>query len=137
MNRRKFIRDGCAACVSATALTGILTSCQATRYITGSLGKDGLMINKDEFLVKGNNKDAYHSFLIIRNDALQYPVCIYRINENEYSALWMSCTHQGAELQASGDRLQCSAHGSEFTNKGIVAKGPADKDLRVFPVTIN
>ena len=49
----------------------------------------------------------------------------------------MQCTHQGAELQASGDMLQCPAHGSEFNNKGTVTNGPADTDLRTFPVTVN
>jgi Rieske Fe-S protein len=137
MDRRKFIKESCAACLSAAALTGVFASCQTTRYVSGSLGKDGLMINRDEFILKGNKKEQYRSFLIVRNEALQYPICIYRINENEYSALWMSCTHQGAELQASGDRLQCTAHGSEFTNTGKVSNGPADKDLRAFPVTIN
>jgi Rieske Fe-S protein len=137
MNRRKFLQNSCAACLSATALSGILSSCQATRYVAGSLGKDGLTIDINEFILKGNKKEAHRSFLIVRNDALQYPICIYRFNENEYTALWMSCTHQGAELQASGDRLQCTAHGSEFTNQGKVTNGPADKDLRSFPVTIN
>lgn len=137
MDRRKFIKNSCAACLSATAVTGILSSCQTTRYVSGSLGKDGLTINLDEFILNGNNKENYRPFLIVRNEALQYPICIYRINKNEYSALWMSCTHQGTELQASGDRLQCTAHGSEFTSKGKVSNGPADKDLRTFPVTIN
>src|SRR6185436_6880190 len=118
MNRRKFLQNSCAACLSATALSGILASCQATRYVAGSLGKDGLTIGINEFVVNGNNKETYRSFLIVRNEALQYPICVYRFSENEYTALWMSCTHQGAELQASGDRLQCSAHGSEFTNHG-------------------
>ena len=49
----------------------------------------------------------------------------------------MRCTHQGTELQASGDRLQCPAHGSEFDNKGTVKTGPADKALRSFPVTVS
>ena len=137
MNRRKFLQNSCAACLSATALSGILASCQATRYVAGSLGKDGLTIGVNEFVVNGNNKETYRSFLIVRNEALQYPICVYRFSENEYTALWMSCTHQGAELQASGDRLQCSAHGSEFTNHGKVSNGPADRDLRSFPVTIN
>jgi Rieske Fe-S protein len=40
-------------------------------------------------------------------------------------------------LQSSGDYLHCPAHGSEFNNRGKVVNGPADKDLRIFPVTIN
>lgn len=51
-------------------------------------------------------------------------------------ALLMECTHQGAELQVFGDKLQCAAHGSEFSNKGIVESGPASTDLRKFPVRI-
>ena len=82
-------------------------------------------------------KASYRAFIIVRNEALQYPICVFRFNENEYSALWMQCTHQGAELQASGDFLQCTAHGSEFSNTGKVTNGPADKDLRTFPVTVN
>jgi len=48
----------------------------------------------------------------------------------------MRCPHQGEELQVFGDRLECPAHGSEFNNKGIVQNGPADSNLRTFPVTI-
>jgi nitrite reductase/ring-hydroxylating ferredoxin subunit len=47
------------------------------------------------------------------------------------------CTHQGAELNASGDFLQCPAHGSELINKGKVKSGPSDKELRTFPVVIS
>ena len=114
-----------------------LSSCTATRYISGTVGNDGLFVDPNEFVTKQNGKTIYRSFIIVRNDALQYPVCLYRFNDSEYSALWMSCTHQGTELQASGDRLQCTAHGSEFDNKGAVKNGPADKALRSFPVTIS
>ena len=55
---------------------------------------------------------------------------------DEYSALWMKCTHQGSELQASGDHLHCPSHGSEFNNKGTVSQGPAEKNLKSFPVSV-
>jgi Rieske Fe-S protein len=137
MDRRKFIKNTCTACISATALAGALSSCTATKYISGTLGKDGLTVDVDEFVTRQNGKQSYRSYIIIRNEALQYPVCVYRLNDKEYSALWMSCTHQGTELQVSGDYLQCTAHGSEFDNKGTVKNGPADRNLRNFPVTIS
>jgi Rieske Fe-S protein len=136
MNRKDFIINSCAVCLSATAISSLFTSCTATKYISGTLGKDGLTVNKDEFKIKQKGNTAYRSFIIIQNDALQYPICIYRLSDQEYSALWMQCTHQGAELNASGDFLQCPAHGSEFSNKGKVMNGPADNNLRIFPVTI-
>lgn len=136
MNRKDFIINSCTACLSATAISALFTSCTATKYISGNLGKEGLMVSKDEFKIKQKANTAYRSFIIVRNDSLQYPICVYRFSDQEYSALWMQCTHQGSELQASGDFLQCPAHGSEFNNKGLVTNGPADSSLRTFPVTV-
>ena len=137
MNRRNFIKQSCTACLSITAISVIATSCVATKYMTGNLVKDGLVLNKEDFKIKQNGGTAYSSFIIVRNDALKFPVCVYRFSDNEYSALWMQCTHQGAELQASGDTLTCPAHGSEFDNKGSLRNGPADANLKSFPVTVN
>lgn len=136
MNRKEFILQGCALCVSGAVLSSLFTSCSATKYLEGKLGNDGLTIGKEAFRVTDRAGSAYRSFIIVRNEALQFPICIYRLGENEYSALWMKCTHQGAELQASGDVLQCPAHGSEFNHKGQVTNGPAGNDLRTFPVVI-
>jgi Rieske Fe-S protein len=137
MNRRNFIKSGCTACLSFTALSFLATGCAATKYITGNLGKDGLTLTKDDFKIKQKGGTAYTTFIIVRNDSLQFPICVYRFSDNEYSALWMKCAHQGAELNASGDVLQCPAHGSEFNNRGQVTNGPANANLRTFPVIVN
>ena len=137
MHRRDFIKSGCTACLSFAALSTVVGSCSPVKYISGTVGKDGLTINKDDFMIKQKGGTSYSSFIIVRNDSLQYPICVYRFDEQQYSALWMKCTHQGAELQASGDVLQCPAHGSEFNNKGLVKTGPADMNLRTFPVIVS
>ncbi len=137
MNRRDFIKNSCTACLSVTVLSSLASSCTSIRYTGGKLGKDGITLNKAEFKIKQKGSIAYSSFIIVRNDALKYPICVYRYNDTEYTALWMKCTHQGAELQALGDVLHCPAHGSEFNNKGQVINGPADSNLRAFPVAVN
>ena len=137
MDRKDFIINSCAACLSATALSGLLTSCKSTQYISGTLNNDGVTVDTVDFKMVRKGKASYRSFIIVRNETLQYPICVYRFSDSEYSALWMQCSHQGTELQASGDFLQCTAHGSEFSNKGKVTNGPADKDLRTFPVMVN
>jgi len=109
----------------------------STQFVAGKLGKDGISVNIDDFKVKQKGGTAYSSFIIVRNESLKFPICLYRISENEYRALWMQCTHQGAELQASGDVLQCNAHGSEFNNRGEVRTGPADRALKTFPVKVD
>src|SRR4030095_5906305 len=137
MNGKEFLVKSCTACVTGAGISSLFNSCTPTRYILGKLEKDGLRINKNDFRLSQKDNAAYRSFIIIRNDALQYPICVYRFSDEEYSALWMKCTHQGTELNASGDFLQCPAHGSEFNNKGQVTNGPANVNLRTFPVTVN
>lgn len=136
MKRRDFIKNSCAACVSFAALPMIFGSCASLNNISGIMVKDGLTVSTEDFKISDKGSSAYRSFIIVRNDALKYPICIYRFNEKQYSALWMKCAHQGAELQASGDFLQCPAHGSEFNNKGMVTNGPASTNLKSFPVTV-
>jgi len=65
---------------------------------------------------------------------LRYPICVYRMNEKEYNALLMRCTHKRNKLTVYGDKLHCAAHGSEFDKYGNVTKGPAATQLRTFPV---
>jgi Rieske Fe-S protein len=134
MDRKEFIIKSCTACLGAIAFSGILSSCKATRYATGRLTKDGILLDIKEFAINDDKK--YHSYIIVRNDALLFPICIYRFGENDYAAIWMQCAHQGAELNVAGDYLQCPAHGSEYNNRGKVTHGPADRDLRTFPVTL-
>jgi Rieske Fe-S protein len=137
MDRRNFIRKGCMACLGAAGVTHMLASCHSLQAINGKLDENGLWVDSNDFLVNQQGKVTYRSYIIVRNEALQYPVCVYRFNDTEYTALWMQCTHQGTELQASGNLLHCPAHGSEFSNRGKVLNGPADRDLRYFPVTIS
>ena len=136
MDRRNFLKKSCSACLSLTVISSMVSSCVSTKYVSGKVAKDGITIDKDDFKIKQKGGTAYSSFVIVRNEILKYPICIYRINDDEYTALWMRCTHQGTELQASGDVLQCSAHGSEFNSKGQVRNGPANTALRTFPVRV-
>lgn len=137
MKRRDFIKQGCTACLTATSLAAVISSCKPTHYISGTLHQDGLLVNIKEFETSQQGKQGWRPYIIVRNEALIAPVCIYRFSDTDYSALWMKCTHQGAELLAAGSYLQCPAHGSEFDSKGQVTSGPAITNLRSFPVTVN
>lgn len=74
--------------------------------------------------------------LIVEVQGLPAPVVVFRNAAGECTALLMRCTHRGAELQLAGDRLDCPAHGSVFTDQGNVLEGPADVPLHRFPVTV-
>jgi Rieske Fe-S protein len=136
MKRREFLINSCAACLSVTAIASLLPSCGSSKFISGKLNNDGLLLNVDEFISVKNKKTSFHQYLIVRNEELKYPICVYRISDTEYKALWMQCTHQGTELQVAGNYLHCPAHGSEFNDQGKVFTGPAAIDLRSFPVLL-
>ncbi|MEP7129348.1 MAG: Rieske 2Fe-2S domain-containing protein [Chitinophagales bacterium] len=136
MQRRDFIKTSCIACLSGIALSVFLESCGTTNHITANISGSDLIIPLDAFQHLKNDQLQFKKYLVVQNDSLQYPICIYRLDEKNYTALWMRCTHQGAELQVFGDKLQCPAHGSEFSNTGIVSSAPATENLKTFPVTI-
>lgn len=134
MHRKEFIKNCGFACIGSSAITGLLQGCSSTKILQGSISGSDLLIPLKEFEIKSKAETKFKTYLLIQNDMLQYPVCVFRLRENEYTALWMRCTHQGTELQVFGDKIQCPAHGSEFDNKGNMQNGPAITGLRTFPV---
>jgi len=93
MNRKDFILKSCVACTSMTLLSGFIESCTTVRFASGSLNDNGILVDLKEFDTK---KDSKRTYVIVRNEALQFPICVYRLDDNNYSALLMQCTHQGA-----------------------------------------
>ena len=136
MDRKDFIKNCGVACIGGVGLAAMLQSCGATKLMSGQIAGDNLIVPVSDFETKNGKGIYFKKYIVVQNDLLQYPVCVYRFNENDYAALWMRCTHQGTQLQVFGDRLQCPAHGSEFDNRGGLQNGPAEVKLRTFPVTI-
>ena len=136
MDRKDFIKACGMGCIGGMGFT-LLQGCSITKkMLSGKIEGDNMIIPLSEFETRNNRNIYLKKYIVAQNDLLQYPICIYRLNDNEYTALWMRCTHQGTELQVFGDKLQCPAHGSEFNNKGNVHNGPADQGLRTFPVIV-
>lgn len=136
MNRKAFLKTCGWGCVGLMAGVSGLSSCAGTRYLPAVLEEGFILVPMDAFLVNKEGQIRYRPYVVAHNESLQYPIGVFRISDTDYKALWMRCTHQGTELQVFGDRLQCPAHGSEFTNTGAVQNGPADSPLRTFAVQI-
>ncbi|MEJ1237013.1 Rieske (2Fe-2S) protein [Chryseolinea sp. T2] len=133
MQRKEFIKQ-CTGCLGLMVAPALLQSCSGTKYLNAAIEDSDMIVPIDAFADKGNG--SFRSYVVLENEILQFPICVYRISADDYKALWMQCTHQGNELQVFGDMLQCPAHGSEFTRTGAVQNGPAYMSLRTFPVTV-
>lgn len=113
-----------------------MSGCATQKYVNALVKGDNLEVPLASFHKMKQGEMMYLDSLIVRNPSLQYPICVFRLSDNEYEAFLMKCTHQGTELRLFGDVLQCSAHGSEFDKNGNVTTGPASQKLRRFPITI-
>ena len=123
--------------MSGSLMLTLLNSCSSTKITTANISGSNMIVPLKDFEIAKGGQKEFKKYIVVQNEKLQYPICVYRLDENNYQALWMRCTHQGTELQVFGDKLQCPAHGSEFTNTGTVQNGPAADPLRNFPVTIS
>jgi Rieske Fe-S protein len=133
MHRKEFIRTCGMACLGAAFLGVTFEGCSGSKMIAGVMDPSGLLVPLSAF---DQDKNSFRKYVVVQHEKLKYPICVYRFGAASYTALLMRCTHQGAELQVFGDRLECPAHGSRFSNEGVVENGPADTNLRSFPVKI-
>ncbi len=136
MDRKEFIRTCGFACLGGATLAVLLESCAGTNYFAQTnYVNNQIAIPKNEFIKVTKDKSIQRKYVLVRHDKFSYPICVYKLDEENYSALLMQCTHKGCELQAQGDFLICPCHGSEFTNQGVVQNPPAEQDLQTLKIS--
>lgn len=135
MERRDFIRTSCLACLGGSAVAMALQGCSSTYYAKQvDFSQNSLVIKKNEFVEIKKNQQVMRGVVVAKYEKLGFPIAVFRLGEDQYTAVYLECTHQGNEVQPHGDYLVCEGHGSEFDNKGKVTQGPAEKPLRAFEV---
>ena len=127
MNRKEFIRTCSIVCAGGAAFSVLLQSCKTAFYAPNIISNNTIIIKKIYL--------AQNTSSVIKNDKLRTPVYLTKINEGEYLAVLMYCTHKGCELNVAGTNLVCPCHGAEFSTAGKVLSPPADKDLQRYSVT--
>lgn len=136
MDRKEFIKTCGLTCAGAMVFTTLLQSCAGTNYFARtSLENNKIIIRKTEFVLTQKNKTIQRKYVLLKTDKYHFPICVYKLNEENYSALLLECTHRGCELEPHTEYLSCPCHGSEFTNTGIVQHPPAEENLKTFIIT--
>jgi len=129
-SRREFIRGMAGATTALCCGIGITTffeSCASVAQLQLPIIDNSIKLETSIF----EDKD----FVVIKNNRLPAPIYIHKEDDN-YLASLMLCTHRQCELNVTGTFLSCPCHGSEFSNKGKLLKGPADKDLQHFKLKV-
>ncbi|MFV8271285.1 Rieske (2Fe-2S) protein [Flavobacterium sp. GT2N3] len=136
MDRKQFFKTCGFGCLAGITGITILQSCSTSQIITAPIEGSDILVQITDFEIKNKKETEFKKYIIVQNEILKSPICVYRFEATDYAAMLMTCTHQGAQLQVFGDKLQCPAHGSEFNNRGGLENGPANTDLRKFPIVI-
>jgi len=133
MDRKGFIKSCGMACLGGSAMAVLLESCATGSYFAKSNNtQNQIIIPKSEFISFSKGKTNDRKYVLVKHEKFSYPICIYKLDEENYSALLMQCTHKGCELKPQGNYLACPCHGSEFDNKGVVQNPPAEQNLQNF-----
>ncbi len=133
MERRDFIKSACLTCLGSIGTAWLFQACTPQKYITNSVIKDNkLVVKKSEFTTVKKDKSIEQKFILIKPALMPFPIAVYKLNENEYKALYLQCTHQGCELSPHETMMVCPCHGAEFNPNGEVTTGPAETNLKTF-----
>jgi nitrite reductase/ring-hydroxylating ferredoxin subunit/cytochrome c553 len=80
---------------------------------------------------------------VVPVDVAGRPLLLIRTTEDAIVALSRICTHTQCDMSPrisgrwDGSKLDCTCHGSQFAADGKVLKGPATRDLAVYPVSFD
>jgi Rieske Fe-S protein len=125
--RREFLKDSCTACLG-TAFLGLtfstLSSCSSLPIYKTDLSKKRVDVPLTNF--------AESNLVIVRDVQVPYDILLVKKSEQEYTAIYMKCTHRENPVTATKSGLFCSEHGSAFDLDGKVTKEPATEPLKKF-----
>jgi Rieske Fe-S protein len=132
MERRIFIRSSCNACLlfATGLLIPALSGCGPAPYQVFQTE-----VSNGEVSVPMTVFDK-SPLQLVRPNGWYYSIAVRRKEDQTYSAFLLKCTHQDNPLTASANGYACSLHGSMFRADGRVAKGPAERMLKAYPITI-
>ena len=137
MKRRKFVKTCCYAGIGIPILATTFQSCGSIYYAKATRDTKRLIVKKSEFWQVKKNEVLNRAFVLVKTNNMDFPICLYKTDEDIYSASLLHCTHRGCELNVGGGIYTCPCHGSEFSVTGEVLKGPADRDLQIFETEID
>ena len=136
MKRGEFIKICCYSALSVPFVS-VLQSCETLHFAKTTKDANKLIVARSEFWKTKKDKKTKRKFVLIKTEDIGFPICLYNHEADIYTASLLKCTHRGCELNVGGGIYSCPCHGSEFSTKGKVLEGPANKDLQTFKTAID
>ncbi len=135
MKRKEFIKAGGLACIAGIMLPAFLQGCSSAAHVAQAKQEgDQLILKKSEFIKIEKGRTTEMDYVLVRTEQFEFPICVYKLEDGNYSALLLKCTHSGCELEPNKHYLACPCHGSEFSKTGEVQNPPAEQNLKTFKI---
>lgn len=119
LDRRAFL-----ALCTALPLAG---ACAQLTFVNGRLDGSRIVVARSALGTK--------NFALVEVPSMEFPVYLHRHTPDEFTAVLTRCMHRGCTVEPADDRLICPCHGSEYTTRGAILKGPTELPLIKFAVT--
>lgn len=126
-DRREFMRSGTAALALA-----MLPACASlvARRVPLVDGFVRLAIRQHPEL------ESPGGVLRLLPDGWTKPMYVVAMAPGDFVAVSSTCTHRGCTVEPGVGGFACPCHGSEYDQRGLVMKGPAERNLARFPATV-
>jgi len=125
MDRHEFFRL-VGVSVGAIVLQQCLSGC--------GTGKDPAPVDITQNFAVNINNTAFKPLQNVGGFVRMNGIIIARTQQGGFIAVSQACTHQGTNVNyvLADNTFLCPNHGSVFTSKGEVQKGPATKPLTLY-----
>jgi Rieske Fe-S protein len=126
MDRKKFLKTSCHACLAISAgwMLTELAACAHLPIYKTEVANNSLSMPLSLF--------ATESLQMVQAKGLEYDIAVRKEKDNTYTALLMKCTHADNQLLSTGNGFSCNLHGSAFDKEGTVTQGPAEQALKRY-----
>lgn len=122
MKRRDFIKSS-----SVVGSSGLLFACGGRTINPLAVPQQGSALSIPKSAIKNGQ-------LLIAHPDERYPISIAQLDDGNYTACLMQCTHQKCETAPDESGYICPCHGARYNKRGQVTKGPATENLKRFDV---
>ena len=134
MSRRNFLSTLPAAVAGITTAGAALqsTGCAIapTYQVTVGAGRIALSV------AEVHSRMGEQSALILRGSELPESIILLK-GLSGFSAVGTTCTHLGCSVRPGKGQLQCPCHGSSYDLTGDVIRGPAQRPLNRYSVSVS
>ena len=84
MNRKDFVKSCGAGCMGLLVAPLLFNGCAGTKYVTAPIEGSDMVVPLSSFEIIKDNETQYRRYVVVQNDTLQFPICVYRISADSY-----------------------------------------------------